>query len=137
MSFLLDTNVVSELRKRDRCHAEVVRWITDVDDEDLFVSVMTLGEIRRGVELLRRRDPDGARPLDRWLRDVERDYSTRTLPIDREIANLWGRLCLDRPLAPVDGLLAATCIRHGLTLVTRNARDFQRAGIDVLDPFRA
>ena len=98
MSFLVDTNVVSEMRKRDRCNAGVSRWISNVDDEDLYVSVMTVGEIRRGIELLRRRDPDSARPLDRWLREFEREYAARLLPVDREVADVWGRLSLERPL---------------------------------------
>jgi predicted nucleic acid-binding protein len=135
VSFLLDTSVISELRKGERCHAGVLRWMDAVDDDELFLSVLTVGEIRRGIEMLRKRDPGAARSLERWLRELQHEYSARILGIDREVAEAWGRLSPQRPLGVVDGLLAATSLHHGMTLVTRNVRDFTRAGIDVLDPF--
>lgn len=135
MAFLLDTNIVSELRKRERADAAVRRWFATVEDLDLFISVLVVGEIARGIELLRRRDVDGARALDRWLSGLERRYDDRILPITVEICRLWGRLSLDRPLAPIDGLMAATAIQHGLTLVTRNVGDVERSGVSLLNPF--
>ena len=135
MAFLLDTNVLSELRKRERTDPAVRRWFSTVEDVDLYVSVLVVGEIRRGIELLRRRDAEGAKALDRWLSGLERRYEDRILPVTVEICRVWGGLSLDRPLAPIDGLLAATAIHHGLTLVTRNVGDVGRAGVDVLNPF--
>ena len=135
MAFLLDTNVVSELRKREHADRAVRQWFSLVDDQDLFVSVLVVGEIRRGIELLRRRHAEGARALDRWLNGLERRYEDRILPINVEICRLWGGLSVDRPLAPIDGLMAATAIHYGLTLVTRNVRDVERSGVDVLNPF--
>jgi len=136
MSYLIDTNVLSELRKRDRCNAGVLAWFETVDDADLFLSVLIVGEIRRGIELVRRRDAVGARALDRWLSGLELRYHDRILPITLEIARLWGSVSLAQPLAPIDGLLAATALHHRLTLVTRNVRDVARAGVEVLNPFR-
>jgi len=136
MAFLLDTNVVSELRKRERADSAVRQWFSTVEDSDLYVSALVVGEIRRGIELLRRRDADSAGALDRWLSGLERRYEDRILPVTVEICRVWGGLSLDRPLAPIDGLMAATAIHHGLTLVTRNAGDVERSGADVLNPFQ-
>ena len=135
MAFLLDTNVVSELRKRERADPGARRWFATVDDLDLYVSVLVVGEVRRGIELLRRRVVS-AKALDRWLSGLERRYEDRILPVTVEICRVWGGLSLDRPLAPIDGLMAATAIHHGLTLVTRNVGDVERSGVDVLNPFQ-
>lgn len=135
MAFLLDTNVLSELRKRERCNTGVRRWFSTVADEELYVSVLVVGEIRRGIALLRRRDTRGALALDRWVQDLEHRYEDRLLPVTLEICRLWVTLSVDRPLAPIDGLLAATALHHGLTVVTRNVEDVKRSGVDVLDPF--
>jgi len=135
MAFLLDTNVLSELRKRERCNAFVRRWFSTVGNEDLYLSVLVVGEIRRGIELLRRRDTRGATALDRWVQELEHHYEDRILPVTLEICRLWGGLSVNRPLAPIDGLLAATALHHGLTLVTRNVEDVERSGVDILDPF--
>jgi hypothetical protein len=137
MAFLLDTNVISELRKRERCNPSLTQWFSTVQADDLYVSVLAIGEIRRGIELLRRRDIRGATALDRWLREIELRYGDRTLPVTLEICRIWGGMSLDRPLAPIDGLMAATAVHHGMTLVTRNIKDVERSGVDVLDPFAA
>lgn len=135
MSYLVDTNILSELRKGRRCDPHVAAWLTRVRPEELFLSVLSLGEIRRGIELLRPRDPAGAGSLDRWLEGLGSHYADRVLPISSEIADRWGRLCPAQPLPVTDGLLAATCIEHSLTMVTRNTGDFTRSGVTTLNPF--
>lgn len=135
MAWLLDTNVLSERRKRERCAPPVRSWFESVEDEDLFTSVLVIGEIWRGIEVLRLRDVATARALDRWLRGLEESFANRILPVTVEICDLWGRLCPDQPLPPIDGLLAATALQHSLTLVTRNVADVARAGVDVFNPF--
>lgn len=137
MSFLLDTNVVSELRKGTRANEGVRRWFADVAEDDLFLSVLVAGELRQGVERLRRRDLDSAERLDRWLLDLLDGYADRILPVNQRVADLWGRLNVPDPLPAVDGLLAATALVHDLTLVTRNTRDVERSGARLLDPFTA
>ena len=133
--FLLDTNVLAELRKGVRANAQVRAWLDAVDDNALFMSVLVIGEIRRGIETLRQRDASSARALDRWVARVEQAYGDRVLPVDRAIVDDWGRLDAAFGLPAIDGLLAATARVHGLVLVTRNTRDVRRAGIAVLNPF--
>ena len=135
MAYLLDTNILSELRKRDRAAASVVAWYAGVDDTDLFLSVLVLGEIRRGVELRRRHDPVAAQSLERWLDGIIRWYRHRILPVTAAIARRWGSLCVDQPLPITDGLLAATALHHDLVFVTRNVDDVTRAGVRLLNPF--
>jgi predicted nucleic acid-binding protein len=133
--YLLDTNVLSEVRKRERCHPSVRRWFATLDDDAIFLSVLVVGEIRRGIELIRRRDAVTGRALDRWLRGLEQRFEERILPVTVEICDRWGRIGLEQPLPPVDGLLAATALHHGLTLVTRDVAHARRSGADVLNPF--
>ena len=135
--FLLDTNVISEVRKADRCNASVARWFAGVGDADLFTSVVVTGEIRQGIERLRRRDSRQAEILERWLEDVVTSYADRVLPIDGRVADAWGRLGAARPVPVIDGLLAATARVHDMTLVTRNAPDVAGLGVPVLNPFDA
>ncbi|MGA7615835.1 MAG: type II toxin-antitoxin system VapC family toxin [Thermoanaerobaculia bacterium] len=137
MSWLLDTNVISEIRKGPRCNPGVASWWASVADDEIFLSVLTTGEIRRGIESIRRRDRKSAAALERWLRQLVKDYSERLLPIDAEIADQWARMNVPDPLPVIDGLLAATAKVHDLILVTRNARDVERTEIRVLDPFTA
>lgn len=134
-SFLVDTNVLSEARKGTRANAGVSAFFASADDAALHVSVLTIGELHKGVERIRRRDPSAARALGRWLSSVEREFADRILPVDTEIAATWGALDAAGPIPVVDGLLAATAITRGLTLVTRNVRDVRRTGVKVLDPF--
>ena len=136
MIFLVDTNVLSEVRKRQRCNQNVAAWYASVDDGDLYLSVLVLGEIRRGVELLRRRNPTHAAALQQWLTTVNVDFSDRILPIDRAVADEWGRLSAIRTIPVADGLLAATANVHGMILATRNEADFAGLGAVVLNPFR-
>ena len=133
--FLLDTNVVSELRKKQRCDAGVRRWFSEVAADELFLSVLVIGELRGGVERIRRRDSAAARALDAWLRRLEHAYQDHILPVTLEICDRWGRLGVEQPLSPIDGLLAATALQHDLAFVTRNVPDVARSGVDVLNPF--
>jgi toxin FitB len=133
--YLLDTNIVSEIRKRERCHPNVRRWFAPLEDDAIFLSVLVVGEIRHGIELIRRRDEVAGRALDRWLKGLERRFEERILPVTVEICERWGRIGLDQPLPPIDGLLAATALHHGLTLVTRNTTHVERSGAEVLNPF--
>jgi len=135
VSFLLDTNVVSELRKKGGTNTGVTRWIASVNEEDLFLSVLVVGELHQGTERLRRRDPVAARKLDRWLTALTESYAERILEVDLEIATLWGRLNVPDPLPAVDGMLAATAIVHNFTLVTRNTSDVRRTGVRLVNPF--
>ena len=135
MSFLVDTNVLSELRKGPRANARVLGWFRSVDDAALHLSVLVIGELRQGVERLRRRDPPAAAKLDRWLHELIEHHADRTLPVDAAVADRWGRLNVPDPIPAVDGLLAATALVHSLTLVTRNVRDVRRTGVRHIDPF--
>ena len=136
MSFLIDTNIISEIRKGERCDAHVSAWYASIADEDLFLSTLVLGEIRKGVELARPRDPDKAAALERWLRQVEAGFDGRVLGIDNAVSDQWGRMSAIRAIPVIDGLLAATAATYGLTLVTRNDRDVAGLGAIVLNPFR-
>jgi toxin FitB len=133
--YLLDTNVLSELRKGRRCNSGVTAWFSEVADADLGLSVLVVGEIRRGIEAVRRRDEARATALDQWLARLLRDHGERILPVDRPVAEEWGRLTAVRAASVVDVLLAATARVHGLTLVTRNVRDVQWTGVSCLNPF--
>ncbi len=135
MSYLLDTNVISELRKGERANPSVASWFAGVADEEIFLSVLTIGEIRRRVESVRRRDPDSAATLDSWLARLSEAHRDRIVAVDRPIAEEWGRMNVPDPLPVVDGLLAATARILGLTLVTRNTADVEGTGIELLDPF--
>lgn len=135
MAWLIDTNVLSELRKGTRADAGVRRWFEEARDEDLFTSALVLGEVRRGVESVRRRDERSAAALEQWLLRMTESFAERVLPIDAEVADRWGALNVPDPLPTVDGLLAATALVRGLTLVTRNVKDVARTGCSCLDPF--
>jgi predicted nucleic acid-binding protein len=133
--FLLDTNVASETRKLRRADPGVLSWLESVDAAELFLSVLVVGEIRKGVELARPRDPVRARALERWLAELERSFWDRVLPVTTTVADQWGRLCALRPTSTIDGLLAATALVHDLTLVTRNLGDVAHTGARLLNPF--
>ena len=133
--FLLDTNVLSELRKGARTSPRVREWLESVPDESLWLSVLVLGEIRQGIERCRSRDPKSAAHLERWLAKLALAYRDRVLDVDTRVAEQWGRLNAPSPLPAIDGLLAATALVHELTLVTRNTADIARSGVRMLDPF--
>lgn len=134
MSYLLDTNIVSETR-RPRPDPGVLDWFASVDGESLYLSVLALGEIKAGIERLRPRDGIQAAVIDRWLTRLRREYAQRLLPVTVEVAEEWGRMNAAGPLPTVDGLMAATARVHGLTLVTRNTADVGRTGVPLLNPF--
>ena len=133
--YLLDTNTVSELRKEDRCDENVAAWSDSVDIEDTYLSVLTLGEIRKGIEQLRNRDPVQTAVLENWLIDLERQYEGRIISIDAQIAHAWGRLYGIRNVSGLDGLLAATAKVNDLVLVTRNTSHVQGLGVQIINPF--
>jgi predicted nucleic acid-binding protein len=135
VKFLLDTNVISEIRKRDRAHPNVARWVARTPVDEIGTSVLVLAEIRRGIELKRRHDPEQARYLDRWFSHMRVRLADRVLPIDESIAQAWAVMGIPDPLPLVDGLLAATAKVHDLTLVTRNVAHIAATGVSLLDPF--
>ncbi|MBS3917798.1 MAG: type II toxin-antitoxin system VapC family toxin [Deltaproteobacteria bacterium] len=135
MSYLLDTNIVSETIRRNPNKA-VISWLDQIPAEALFVSVLTLGEIRKGIEAL----PDRRRreKLRLWLEhELPAWFEGRVLTVDLAVANRWGRLLVEagRPVPTIDSLLAATALHHELRLVTRNANDFDYPGLEVINPF--
>lgn len=135
MTYLLDTNVLSETRKRQPARG-VVEWIAAVPPERLYVSVLTLGEIERGIARIRTHgDHQQALALEGWLGEVERGFGDRVLPVTLTAASAWGRQQHAQPLPVIDGLIAATAQVNGLTVVTRNVKDFEQAGVQVVNPF--
>ena len=134
MSYLLDTNVISEVRKPS-AHPGVRAWFSSVRGDDLYLSVLTVGEVRQGIERLRGRDRARALVYEQWLETLGRDYAGHILPVSTDIAEMWGRLNAPHALPVVDGLLAATAIVRDLTLVTRNMADVERTGARLLNPF--
>ena len=134
MSFLLDTNVVAEIRKRNP-DPGVATWFTSVSADELFLSVLVVGAIRQGVARLARRDGAQAETYERWLDQLIEAYGDRIVPITSDVAQIWGRLNVPDPLPVVDGLLAATALMHGWTLVTRNVNDVRSTGVQLLNPF--
>lgn len=135
MSFLIDTNIISEVRKGERCDPAVATWWAGVAEDDLWLSALVLGEIRKGVELARRRDPQKAAAIEAWLGEVVTGFADRVLPVDAAVAEEWGRMTAIRPVPVIDALLAATARANGLTLVTRNGADVAGLGVEVLNPF--
>lgn len=136
--YLVDTNVISEARKRSKANKGVKRYFKQVTDEqaNVFISVVTVGELRRGVELIRRRgDIRQANQLEAWLKTLLADYREFILEIDEEIAQLWGRLRAPHPEHALDKQIAATALIHDLAVVTRNEKDFAKTGVRVLNPF--
>ena len=133
--YLLDTNVVSELRK-PRPHGAVVAWVDRTADEELHLSAVTLGELQAGVEITRGHDPDKAAEIEAWIDLVEQTWNV--LPVDARIFRSWATLTHRRPDHLIeDALIAATAIVHHLTVVTRNTRDFAILQVETLNPFAA
>ena len=135
MSFLVDTNIISEIRKGARANSNVAAWYAAVPDADLYVSVLVVGELRRGVERKRAQDPAQAAVLENWLVVIQREFGGRIVPVDTGVAEEWGRMSGPRPISIIDALMAATAKVHGLTLVTRNVSHVQGLGAKILNPF--
>jgi len=133
---LIDTNVISELRKGPRCDLNVASWYATVPEAGIFLSVLVLGEICRGIALAARRDPMKAKALEHWMFALQHRFADRLLGVDGEVAEQWGQMSARRSVPVIDGLMAATAKVHDLTLITRNARDVAGLGVRVLDPFR-
>jgi predicted nucleic acid-binding protein len=139
VSYLLDTNVLSEARRRA---PPAVAWLSAVDPGSVFLSVITIGEITKGIALRARTDPVAAASLDDWLDTLQRFYADRILAVDAAVAATWGRLMAQRSRPPVgtmavDTMIAATARVHNLLLVTRNVADFADTGVDVINPWAA
>lgn len=134
--YLLDTVVLSELRKARRQHG-VVRWLADRQPAELFISVITLGEIERGIARQRSINPQFAQRLGDWLEHTVGAYRDRILPITIPVARRWGRLTIELGRTDANLFIAATAAEHGLCVATRNVRHFEDTGVDVIDPFSA
>jgi predicted nucleic acid-binding protein len=130
--YLVDTNIVSEAR---RGTPQAVAWLRSVDPATVHLSVLTLGEIMRGIALKQKSDPTAASHLAEWLRKLRRDHVERILPVTDQISVEWGRIAAIRPRGDIDGLIAATAIVHDLVVVTRNVDDFDDTGADVVNPW--
>jgi len=135
-AYLLDTNVVSETRKI-RAEPGVMAFVRAADATRLFISVLTMGELRKGVAARRRTDPVAAERLGNWVDGIETMFADRILPVDATVARIWGELSARRNLPVIDTLIAATAIASGLTLVTRNTRDVATTGVPLVDPWQA
>jgi predicted nucleic acid-binding protein len=131
----LDTNVLSELRKGRRGDQRVRVWAEAVGGERHFLSVLSLGEIRKGIERLRRKTPEQCEAFEQWLERLSVDYADDILEVNDVIADRWGRLDASRTRPVIDGLLAATALEFGLTIATRNTKDFAGTGVKLVNPF--
>ena len=135
MNYLIDTNVISEIRRGTKCDANVAAWWESVDDADIYLSVLVLGEIRKGIERARANDAARARALETWLSTLVQSFNERILPIDQTVADEWGRMSAKRSVSTIDALLAATAKVHGMTFATRNVADIADLGATVINPF--
>jgi hypothetical protein len=135
LQYLLDTNILSETRKR-QANERVMSFLSSAEPSALFISVLSLGELRKGVALKSRSDADAAKRLGAWVDGLEFSFGERILGVDAAIARQWGELSAERPRPVVDTLLAATALVHKLTLVTRNINDVHDLGVKLLDPWR-
>ena len=137
MNFLLDTNVISEIRKGRRTHPQVSHWWASTHASQIYLSVLTLGELRIGIEKIRVKDQRQAMHLKVWFDRLILVFADRLLPVDQQTAEIWAEIGVDRTLPVIDSLLAATAIARNLVFVTRNIRDISDCGVRLLNPFEA
>jgi len=135
VKYLIDTNIISEVRKGARCDRDVAAWFESIADADIYLSVLVVGEIRKGIERARPNTPVQASALEQWLTELVRSFTERIMPIDQAVADEWGRMSAKRSLSTIDALLAATAKVNRMTLATRNISDVVNLGVRVLDPF--
>jgi predicted nucleic acid-binding protein len=135
MNVLVDTNVISELRRGRSAAPRVIAWFAAMSPESIFTSVIVLGEIRRGIELVTRRDKPQAEALEQWYALVRERLGNRVLPVDEPVMAVWARISVPDMFPAYDGLIAATALVHGLAIATRNAEDFRRADAQVVNPW--
>ena len=138
--YLIDTDVISELRKKDQANPGVVDFFKEVSSRDtpIYLAAVTIGELRGGVELIRYRgDTRQAQTLERWLSRLLADYRDNVLSFDEDVAQVWGRLRVPHPENPLDKQIAATALIHDLVLVTRNVKHFAVTGVNLINPFSA
>ena len=135
MTYLLDTNVVSE-SQRKKPNKAVMAWLDSINEAELFLSRITIGEIHAGAEKLRGREPRRSSNIENWLAEIETFYDERILPLTDSIIVQWGKLYAFNKSNPIDMLIAATAIEHHLVVVTRNTKDFQQTGLELLNPWQ-
>jgi toxin FitB len=135
VSFLLDTNVLSELRRGPQANESVRAWAQATREDRRATSIIVITELMKGVEIRTRKDAGGGAALDRWVKQVVLEFEGSILPIDLNVASVWARLMAPRSRPPLDMLIAATAVAYGLALVTRNTDDFQETGARLIDPW--
>jgi len=136
MNVLVDTNVISELKRGRKVALPVVTWFESLLPENVFTSVIVLGEIRLGIELIARRDKLRSEALEQWYAMMRERLGSRVLAVDEPVITIWARLSVPNMLPVYDGLIAATALLHGLIIATRNTQDYRRAGVEVINPWQ-
>ncbi|MEA1911208.1 MAG: type II toxin-antitoxin system VapC family toxin [Spirochaetota bacterium] len=135
MAYLIDTNIISEIQKGSKANKGVQEWYESIKSDEIYLSVLVIGEIRQGIERLRRRNKEQAMVLEERLQKIREVFDKRILPITLDIANRWAINNVPDPFPVIDGLLAATAITHDLVFVTRNIKDVERSEVQLLNPF--